>query len=467
MSNFILDLFNTEGFPPRWNCGTAWTNELGWVHIASDITIFAAYTMIPLVLAFFIFIRKDLPFQHVFVLFIAFIFLCGATHLVEASIFWFPWYRLSGLMKFLTAIVSVLTVMSLFKFIPSILKYPKFISKQMSSIIENAPDAIVITDESGDIEQSNSEFFTLLNQKEDSKKEMNIKELLSEHHFKKIQDNLEKKQNIRYYLKLEKEEEKTLVPLDISISSVQSEQAKKMIFIFKDMTLSHYNRELLQKNKDLDAFAHIASHDLKSPLRAIDTLADFIHQDCAELLPDTSKRHLKLMRQRIDKMENLLQGLLCYARLGQHRYPTESVDLKKILEEITTELQYNYPVHFSWDTKVSSVITHKILLYQVLHNLIENAAKYQKKTGIHKVKIIVCSCEEDIIIEVKDNGIGIHPDYQKKMFNIFERLNHDETEGTGIGLAAVKKILDSKGGKIEVESQEGKGTTFRVFWPQN
>ncbi len=117
---FITKLFDTSDFPPRWTCGL-WTDGHGWLHILSDIGIWSAYFTIPLVLAYFVSRRRDLPFRRVFVLFGAFILLCGTTHLMEAIIFWWPAYRLAGVLKFITAIISWGTVVALVPIIPGVL----------------------------------------------------------------------------------------------------------------------------------------------------------------------------------------------------------------------------------------------------------------------------------------------------------------------------------------------------------
>lgn len=124
MIEFLAKLFDTEGFPPRWNCGT-WTSGHGWLHILSDLAVFGAYVAIPCLLVYFMRKRRDLAYPPVFWLFSAFIFACGATHLIEATIFWNPWYRLSGVAKLLTAIASWLTVIALIPLIPKALALPK------------------------------------------------------------------------------------------------------------------------------------------------------------------------------------------------------------------------------------------------------------------------------------------------------------------------------------------------------
>jgi two-component system sensor histidine kinase/response regulator len=133
MLSFFTKLFDTSGFPPRWECGTAWAQEplVGWMHILSDIAVFAAYIAIPLMLLYFIFHKKTGTFLPIFWLFALFILACGCVHLVEATIFWYPWYRLSGLIKLITAIASVATVVVLFP------QMPRFLSLRMPEELEH------------------------------------------------------------------------------------------------------------------------------------------------------------------------------------------------------------------------------------------------------------------------------------------------------------------------------------------
>ncbi|QDU30721.1 Autoinducer 2 sensor kinase/phosphatase LuxQ [Anatilimnocola aggregata] len=121
--SFLFRLFDSAGFPARWSCGPGWSESpwLGWLHILSDLGIWSAYFAIPLVLIYFIVQRKDLPFRRIFVLFGAFILLCGATHLVDAAIFWWPIYRFAGVLKFVTAVVSWGTVVALVQVVPRVL----------------------------------------------------------------------------------------------------------------------------------------------------------------------------------------------------------------------------------------------------------------------------------------------------------------------------------------------------------
>ena len=122
--SFLRELFNTEDFPARWNCGN-WSSGHGWLHIASDSLIFGAYLAIPVSLGYFVLQKgNEIPFTRLVWLFVAFILSCGATHLVEATLFWKPWYRFSGVMKFMTAVVSWVTVVSMIRIAPKALRLP-------------------------------------------------------------------------------------------------------------------------------------------------------------------------------------------------------------------------------------------------------------------------------------------------------------------------------------------------------
>lgn len=123
MMDYLSKLFETADFPARWTCGH-WTAGHGWLHILSDIAIFGAYAAIPAVLVYFVLRRKDIPFPPIFWLFAAFILFCGMGHLIESTLFWHPWYRLSGLFKLATALISWVTVVALIQVTPKALALP-------------------------------------------------------------------------------------------------------------------------------------------------------------------------------------------------------------------------------------------------------------------------------------------------------------------------------------------------------
>lgn len=126
-------MFDSSGFPPRWTCGS-WTSGHGWLHILSDLGVWSAYLAIPCVLGYYLLRKKDVPFRSVFLLFGAFILACGTTHLMEAVIFWWPAYRLAGVIKLITALVSWATVFALIRVVPKVLamRSPEELEREMA-----------------------------------------------------------------------------------------------------------------------------------------------------------------------------------------------------------------------------------------------------------------------------------------------------------------------------------------------
>lgn len=224
----------------------------------------------------------------------------------------------------------------------------------------------------------------------------------------------------------------------------------------------------LEKSIDqLDNFAYVASHDLKSPLRAVDNLAKWIVEDCGDDLPPTSAKHLDLLQQRISLMETLLDDLLRYSRAGKVEEQIENISMLAFLEEV--KLMSNMPENFEVNTPETDVHlnTLAVSLRQVFLNLISNAFKY----GIAEHGLITVNWHDNggdnIIFTVADNGPGIDPKYHEKIFQMFQTLNsRDIYEGSGMGLAIVKKLVEGVGGIIAVESEEGSGAKFVFTWPK-
>lgn len=222
--------------------------------------------------------------------------------------------------------------------------------------------------------------------------------------------------------------------------------------------------ELEKKNAELDKFAHVVSHDLKAPLRGIHNVVEWIEEDLGNELSTQMKKYLDIIRQRLKRMDDLINGLLEYARVRQRSKP-ERVDVKDMVEVIVNDI---VPRHFKVEIKELPVIfTERLKLEQVFANLISNAVKYTPdETG--KLTISCNSHETFFEFSVKDNGIGIDPEYHSRIFEMFQTLREkNEKESTGIGLAITKKILGDQHSEIRVVSSIGKGAEFIFTWPRN
>lgn len=231
-------------------------------------------------------------------------------------------------------------------------------------------------------------------------------------------------------------------------------------------TLSENISELERKNKELDRFAYVVSHDLKAPLRGIENASMWIEEDYGGELPAQLKEYLRLMRGRIRRMENLINGILELARVGKQKQPLERVNVGLMVQEIVEMLSPQAEMRVYVQPNMPMLLAERIPLQQVFTNLISNAIKYHDRTD---GKIIINCNEKDDCYEfsVKDDGPGIESQYHEKIFIIFQTLKErDAFESTGVGLAIVKKILDDKKCTIKVISDKGKGSSFVFTWPK-
>lgn len=221
---------------------------------------------------------------------------------------------------------------------------------------------------------------------------------------------------------------------------------------------------LLVVNEELDQFAYIASHDLKSPLRGISHLVAWVQEDCAALLPEDSQKHLGLMLDRVGKMESLLGDLLDYSKVGRIEQESERVDVNGLLESIIAIVDAPKGFQIRAAGQLPVLHTLRTPLNQVLLNLIINAVKYNGKESQGLIEVSATNQGDHYRFAVRDNGIGIAPRYHEKIFVMYQRLSPD-SEGSGMGLAIVRKQIANLGGEIWVESQEGEGATFFFTWP--
>jgi signal transduction histidine kinase len=219
--------------------------------------------------------------------------------------------------------------------------------------------------------------------------------------------------------------------------------------------------------QELEQFAYVASHDLKAPLRGIANLAAWLEEDLGGKLTEETSEQLALLRDRVQRMNALIEGLLEYSRIGKAAHTLENVNTGELLAEIIDSL--SPPDGFVIDVAADMPTLHtdRLHLYQVFSNLIGNSIKHARGEQGHAV-VSAHDQGEYYEFTVSDDGPGIAPDYHDRIFMMFQTLTvTDYGSNTGIGLALVKKIVQEHGGSITLESEEGRGATFRFSWPAN
>ncbi len=223
--------------------------------------------------------------------------------------------------------------------------------------------------------------------------------------------------------------------------------------------------ELERSNAELDQFAYVASHDLKAPLRAIDSLASWIAEDAAGALPPESARHLALLRSRAERMERLLDSLLTYARAGRQEAAAEAVDTAALVHETVALVAPPEGFDVRVEGDLPTVVTARAPLELVVRNLVANAIKHHDRAdGCVSVSARVLGAWAEFT--VADDGPGIADIYRERAFGMFQTLRpRDEVEGSGMGLAIVRKTVEARGGHVTVDERPGGGARFRFTWP--
>jgi len=230
--------------------------------------------------------------------------------------------------------------------------------------------------------------------------------------------------------------------------------------------LNQRSFDLERSNADLTTFAYVASHDLRSPLRGISQLAEWIKEDMPDTISTEVKDYLDLLGSRVGRMESLLDDLLAYSRVGRIEGEIGEVSVSAICQEVYDLLMPPETFSLILGDNLPTFVTLGTPLTQILRNLIGNAVKHHDgDQGC--VTVSVVEAANQYVFTVSDDGPGIPPEYHERIFALFQTLkSRDEIEGSGMGLAIIKKILDVYGEAIRVESPGGRGTKFIFTWPK-
>lgn len=416
MQSVIEYLFGAASFMPHGYC-LLWRPDLVALHGVSDALIFLAYASIPAALVVLVRKRPEIEHRTTVVLFAAFILACGLTHLVAVFTLWQPMYGLQGLVKAATAVVSLLTAVAIWPLLPKLLKIPSPAALQQLN---------------GDLEKVNAD----------------LKREIAEHEV-----TLDELRNMRRELEVRVEE--------------------------RTRELNVAYRDLERVNDDLSTFVHVASHDLKEPLRGIRHYAEIIADDHGDTISQQGREDLRSIIRLADRLVDLINSLRDYSRAGNTDEAVENVDLQGVLNEaldnlrpqvretgMTVDVPERLPV-------IRCARAHALALMQ---NLISNAATHAVDKPVVRIEASIGD-DGAVTIVVSDNGPGIPKELQQDIFKMFRRvpgtansksraaspMGEEAGRTTGMGLAIVKRIVERYNGTVNLRNSTGGGAAFELL----
>ena len=259
----------------------------------------------------------------------------------------------------------------------------------------------------------------------------------------------------------------TEIPVEIVLSTLMTPAGRISEACVIDITeRKRSDRKLREANTQLEEFAYVAAHDLRSPLRGIANLIDFVLEDFGETGPRSAIKNLNRMRDRVRSAEGMIEDLLSYARAGQGATIFETIDLAAMIDEIFAAVPASPGLRL--ESKVTSEPFEgaRSPLSTVVRNLVSNAVKHHDRPDMH---VVVKSRDQGdfVAIDVCDDGPGIPQAVQARVFRLFQTLAGSEKKGSGLGLALAQRLVSSNGGRIELISLDGRrGCVFRIWWPR-
>jgi len=263
-------------------------------------------------------------------------------------------------------------------------------------------------------------------------------------------------------------------PMDLAVGETQQSQRRMFTGTVRDISerkqaeeqRTQLMLELESANEELKNFGYVVSHDLKAPLRAIGSLANWLSTDYADKFDDEGREHMRLLIGRVHRMDGLIDGILQYSRVGRVKEVAVEVDLNQLVSDVIDLLDPPENIAISVENSLPTIMTEPTRIQQVFQNLISNAIKYMDKAE-GKINI-ACSAEDrQWKLSIADNGPGIEQQHFEKIFQLFQTLApRDRVESTGVGLSLVKKIVEMYGGRVWLESTMGQGSTFFFTLPR-
>ncbi len=493
--DFFTKLLDTSDWPPRWYCGN-WTDFHGWLYILSDIGIWAAYFAIPILLLTLLQKRSDIPFHKIFFLFVAFILLCGLTHLMDAVVFWWPAYRLSALLRLATAIVSIFSVYVLYKTLPlifnlrSVTDLEAEIEKRKAVEEKLAASEFLLSEASRISRVGGWETNLIKNKRTWSKTILDILELpenyaienidvlsyFQEPHRRQLRDaitncfSFNQKWDLELLLTSGKGNKIWVRSTGEPLFDENGKQIKVRGILMDierykatEVALTESLELTTRSNQQLKNFTHILSHDIRNHASNLLTISSLV--DSGQLNEENAEMFEQIKNISVG-LNSTLEDLSKAIRIKESVVCKEILNFEDITRKVIVILENeikSHQVEIKFYFDVGQVYFPKIYLESIFLNLISNAIKYRNDAVLPLITLKTYrDSNHRTVLECTDNGIGIDLDlHGKKIFGLYKTF-HDRDDAHGVGLFLVKTQIESQAGNIEVFSSPGNGSTFKI-----
>lgn len=497
----MTELFNhmvETGFMPHGHC-YFWEPFILWSHAISDSVIALAYLVIPLSLVRIVKKRDDFTYMWMLGLFAIFILGCGTTHVFDVINIWIPAYRLDALVRIITALASIGTAVLLVAITPKLILFPsakkwKMMNEELRSLNETLekkvyertaelaqssaqfefltdaiPQIVWTADENGQRDYYNKTWYTYTGLTFEQGKGDGWKNTIHPDDIILITDKWKKSVREGYHYEAEfriRSGADQSYRWHLGRALPMKDENGKVIKWFGTTTDIHDQKlqqeELKRVNEELDNFVYAASHDLKAPISNLESLLELMYKKNQE----KDSPLFDMMQKQVEKLKYIIYDLSDVSRI--QREAVEDISLLNI-EEMVEEFKISHrkPIQdtgaeIQTDFRLTQFYFSIRHIRSIIHNLLDNALKYSAADKKPVIKITTDQRENQLVLTVEDNGIGIKPEHRDKIFGMFTRFSRDK-EGTGIGLYMVKRIVEKYGGNIEIESEVGQGTLFRIY----
>ena len=381
------------------------------------------------------------------------------------------WWHLLRLLAYAAAMMYLATTLR------DLFRQQQRVERAYRAVVESALEAIVVIDESGHIERFNPAAERLFGWRADEVLGQNVRILMPEPHHSRHDDYLRRYRNgqgagimghPRDLWGVHRDG--TLIPVRLQLSETRIDEQLKFIGFLQDLREWHQAREELNAaahqleftTRDFQALTYSLSHDIRTPLRAIDGFSALLGEDYGDRLDETGHDYLRRIRAASQRMGEMIDDARRLYHYRQNRMAPTQVNLSELASHILESLQSEYPRrHIEWHAQPALfVYGDRRMLHELLYALLDNAVKFTEPRDTARIEFGARQDGDGLVYFVRDNGVGFEGRYAGKLFGTFERLHGDEFKGTGMGLAHAQRIVELHNGEIHAESRPGEGATI-------